>query len=69
MFVALDKAALKPTRAHSTDAGLDIRSPIEAVVRANGSLTIRTGVHVELPSGTAGLLVSKSGLLVHHVQP
>lgn len=35
-------------------------------IPAHGSRAFDTGVHVELPHGTAGLLVSKSGLNVSH---
>ena len=66
MFVALEPGAFPPTRAHATDAGLDIKSPVKALVRAHDSLVIRTGVHVELPLNTAGLIVSKSGLMTNH---
>lgn len=43
-----------------------MRSPQNAIVPAHGSTVIDTGVHVELPAGTAGLLVSKSGLYIRH---
>ena len=66
MFVALEPGAFPPTRAHATDAGLDIKSPVKALVCAHDSLVIRTGVHVELPLETAGLMVSKSGLMTNH---
>ena len=66
MYISLDPGAFPPTRAHATDAGLDIKSPVKALVRAHDSLVIRTGVHVELPLETAGLLVSKSGLMTNH---
>ena len=66
MYVSLDLGAFPPTRAHATDAGLDIRSPRKALLRAHDSLVIRSGVHVELPPETAGLLVSKSGLMTNH---
>lgn len=66
MRVKLDPGAYLPERAHSTDAGLDLRSREDAVVRAHGSYTFDTGVHIELPPHTAGLLKSKSGLNVHH---
>lgn len=66
MKVMLEAWALPPERAHDTDAGLDIKSPDRVVVPAHGSVSIFTGVHVELPPGTAGLLVSKSGLNVRH---
>lgn len=64
MRVTLDELAYMPIRAHSTDAGLDIRSPDTVYIPAGSSRVIDTGVHVELPKGTAGLLVSKSGLNV-----
>lgn len=66
MKIKLDKGAFIPTRAHSTDAGLDIRARTSKRVPAHGSATLLTGVHVELPKGTAGVLVSKSGLNVNH---
>lgn len=74
MKVKLDDGAYAPTRAHGTDAGYDLRSPCCADVPAHGSVTIETGVHVELPvveilgfkMYTAGLIVSKSGLNVKH---
>lgn len=66
MKIKLDPGAYMPERAHATDGGLDLRSPMATVVPARGSAVIDTGVHVELPLGTAGLLVSKSGLNVRH---
>lgn len=55
-----------PKRAHATDAGADLFCTEDLVVPAHGNATARTGVHVQLPSGTCGLLVSKSGLNVRH---
>ena len=66
MKFTLDSGAFAPTRAHKTDAGLDLRSPIYIEVPADGSAVIDTGVHVELPNGTVGFLKSKSGLNVNH---
>ena len=66
MKVKLDDIAYEPVRAHNTDAGMDIRSPLTAVIPAGGSYIFHTGVHVELPKGTAGILISKSGLNVFH---
>lgn len=66
MKIKLDPGAYTPERAHSTDAGLDIKTPAEVTVPAHGSAVIHTGVHVQLPKGTGGLLVSKSGLNVKH---
>lgn len=66
MKIKLDELAYMPMRAHETDAGLDLRSPDDYTVPSRGSVAIDTGVHVQLPKGTAGLLVSKSGLLMKH---
>jgi dUTP pyrophosphatase len=60
--VKLDEGAYVPLRAHKTDAGMDLRALWDYDVPAHGSSTVLTGVHVELPHGYAGLLVSKSGL-------
>lgn len=66
MKVKLDDGAKLPDRAHPTDAGADLFAPHDVRVPARGSAVVDTGVHVELPEGTAGLLVSKSGLNVRH---
>lgn len=66
MEIMLDDGAYMPSRAHSADAGLDLRTPRAVTVPAYGSAVIDTGVHVALPHGCAGLLVSKSGLNVRH---
>lgn len=64
--VVLDKGAKMPTRAHSSDAGLDLYAKDDAIVDANDSSTFDTGVHIEIPEGYVGFLKSKSGLNVKH---
>lgn len=72
--VKLDDYAKAPTRAHKTDAGLDLYSPYDVDVPPMGSVCIDTGVHVELPIVcigekvlcTVGMIKSKSGLNVKH---
>lgn len=66
MKIKLDNGAYMPTRAHDTDAGLDLRTPFDVIVPARGSAIIDTGVHIELPQSTTGFLKSKSGLNVRH---
>ena len=66
MKIKLMENALMPTRAHKTDAGLDILSPESIFVPARGSVVIDTGVCVELPQNTVGMLKSKSGLNTKH---
>lgn len=63
--IQLDDGAIMPERAHPEDAGLDLFAPEAVQVPARGSATIDTGVHVQLPEGTAGVLMSKSGLNVN----
>lgn len=65
MRIKLDKNAICPTRAHDTDAGLDLYAIKGQVILPNRSAIFHTGVHVQLPHGCAGLLVSKSGLNVN----
>lgn len=66
MEIMLDNGAYMPSRGHKTDAGLDLRTPKAVTVPAYGNAIVDTGVHVALPNGCAGLLVSKSGLNVKH---
>lgn len=64
--IKLDKGAFMPERAHEWDAGLDLRAMEDKVVPARGSAIFDTGVHIQLPPFTAGLIVSKSGLNFKH---
>lgn len=66
MEIMLDNGAYMPSRGHRTDAGLDLRTPKAVTVPAYESVAVDTGVHVVLPHGCAGLLVSKSGLNVRY---
>lgn len=66
MQIMLDNGAYLPSRAHKTDAGLDLRTPKAVTVPAYESVSVDTGVHVMLPHGYAGLIVSKSGLNIKH---
>lgn len=62
MKIMLDYGAYMPTRAHNTDAGADLYTPIDTIVPAMGARVIDTGVHVQIPQGCVGLIKSKSGL-------
>ena len=66
MRIMLDEGAIMPTRAHEVDAGLDLYSPVEVLVKPKGSATIDTGVHIELPMNTVGMVKSKSGMNVNY---
>lgn len=74
--IKLDEGGILPTRAHETDAGLDLYTPVDVAVErckwtpseglTVGSAVIDTGVHVEIPKGYTGFIKSKSGLAVKH---
>ena len=66
MKIKLDEGAYVPSRGYEADAGLDLRTPKRVVVYPNDSVTINTGVHVEVPFGYFGKLESKSGLNVNY---
>lgn len=66
MKIKVDMGGYVPSRAHNTDAGMDLRTPVAVTVPAHGSVVVDTKMHVELPQGCAGLIVSKSGLNVMH---
>ncbi len=63
MKVVVEEWAIKPTRAHPTDAGLDLYSPVDLWLHPGEHKTIDTGVHVEIPAGYVGMITSKSGLM------
>ena len=49
MKIKLDPLAIMPTRAHDTDAGLDLYAREDKVVPAGESACFDTGVHCTLP--------------------
>ena len=66
MKIMLDEGAFLPTRAHESDAGLDLYAMETTIVPAKECAKFDTGVHVEIPQNMVGFLKSKSGLNVKH---
>lgn len=66
MEVVLDEGAFRPTRAHPWDAGLDLRTREGFTLAPGESYDVDTGVHMSIPRGYCGHIVSKSGLNVRH---
>ncbi len=66
MKVYLEKGAFLPERVHSTDAGMDLRSPSPFTIAPKGSALVNTFVHICVPEGCVGFIKSKSGLNSKH---
>ena len=60
--IILQEGAYMPIRAFADDAGLDLRTPCDVTVPANGSKVIDTKTCLLIPKGYWGKLESKSGL-------
>lgn len=67
MKIKLDQNGMMPERKHRTDAGLDLKAAEDAYIPPQGSALVRTGVHVQLPHGTVGLIRSRSGMMKYGV--
>lgn len=61
-FALLSKDSIMPTRAHESDAGIDLYSVEDAVIEPNGRVGIDTGTAVKIPDGYVGLVLNRSGL-------
>lgn len=57
-----EDAGYIPAYAHEGDAGLDLRAVEDVRIPSGRSAMIRTGLHVEIPSGCVGLEFPRSGL-------
>ena len=69
-FKKLNEKAVLPTRAHSTDAGLDLTTyGFTQEVDASGKLVLvyHTGLAVEIPEGYMGLLFMRSSVATKSV--
>lgn len=55
-----------PTRAHDTDAGLDLYSITDIVIKPKEKSIIDTGVAVAIPTGNVGLVFVRSSIGFKH---
>lgn len=72
--VVLDSWGTMPTKAYTFDAGFDLYSPrtirykdVIKVWFAGGNLTVGTGVHIQIPEGYVGLIMSRSSMALHGI--
>ena len=62
-----DPGATVPTRAHKTDAGLDLYATESKLIFPKCRKTFGTGFHIAIPEGFVGLLTSKSGMMMNGI--
>ena len=65
-FTRLNEAAKAPLRAHPGDAGCDLFSSESARLEPGERASVGTGIAVEIPEGSAGLVLPRSGLAAKH---
>ena len=53
-----------PTKAHASDAGYDLYSIEDTVIKPSQRVVIKTGVSMEMPAHLSGLIWPRSGLAV-----
>jgi dUTP pyrophosphatase len=62
----LTKEAITPRYAHPGDAGMDLFSNEEAVIRPHERKLISTGLAMAIPEGFVGLIWDRSGIASKH---
>lgn len=58
----INKDARLPRYGHTGDAGLDLFSVVEAVLKPGEAFAVPTGIQTAIPSGFVGLIWDKSGI-------
>jgi dUTP pyrophosphatase len=65
-YTLLSDAAQPPRRAHPGDAGFDLCAAEAARLEPGERASVGTGLAVEIPHGSAGLVLPRSGLAARH---
>jgi dUTP pyrophosphatase len=65
-FARLTERAQRPRRAHPGDAGFDLCAAEGARLEPGERASVGTGLAVEIPEGSAGLVLPRSGLAARH---
>ena len=61
----LDKELQTPEYAHIGDAGLDLYSALDCIIRPLERRKVPTGIKIAIPEGYAGFIQPKSGLAIN----
>ena len=67
--IVLGEGAIKPTRAHPTDAGWDLYTPYDIYILPNQLSLVNTRVRIAIPSGFFGHILGRSSLGARFVTP
>lgn len=62
----IHEEAKLPFRANDGDAGLDLFSIEEKIIKSGEAELVRTGIQIELPKGTEAQVRPRSGLALKH---
>lgn len=62
----IHEEAILPSYAHFNDAGLDLFSVEEVLIKPNETALIKTGIKIELPTQTEAQIRPRSGLALKH---
>jgi dUTP pyrophosphatase len=62
----LDKSLPLPKYSHETDAGMDLYSAIDCVIKPYERKLIPTGIKIAIPEGYAGFVQPRSGLAIKY---
>lgn len=65
-FIKLNEDARAPMRAHEDDAGFDLYSCEDYLLKSHTYGAVATGICIELPKGTEGQVRPRSGLAAKH---
>jgi len=60
----LDEEAIVPSKANSSDAGFDLYSTLDTIIKPDSRKVINTGISIAIPKGHAGLIWPRSGMAV-----
>ena len=66
LVTRLDPDVPLPARAHPGDAGMDLHSSEDIVLKPGERASVGTGIAVAIPDGYAGFVVPRSGLAAKH---
>lgn len=62
----INESAILPQYAHEGDAGLDLFSIEEKIIKPGETVLIHTGIQIELPKSTEAQIRPRSGLALKH---